>query len=608
MDSQPLDRRPQEDAAPPAAAPSLGSAPTAAAPASAQPGDRTQRSRFLQRMLDDQERGRLQSVEHYLQDYPAIAEFVRSEHATFAQATQVPNQPVEEEPLRKGDRVGRYELIRRLGEGGMSTVYLARDPKVGRDVVVKALRSGWDADDPAHERLRREARVLGRLEHPALSKVLDLVEAGHRTYLVLPFHDGQTLATFLAGARAGRDPKDGASEQSKDSLPLPLLDRRAGADRASALRVLLDYFARAAEALHAAHGIGVVHRDLKPQNLMVLPDGSPMVIDFGLAVPDGERLTIPGELLGTPLYMSPEQIEGKARIDARADVYSLGVTLYESLTLAHPFAGAEGREAVFHRILRGDPVPPRSHRPLIPRDLEAVVLKAMDREPGRRYPDALAFARELRRVIEMEPTEARPMSGMTIWIRRAARKPRRTAAVLALGLMTIAAVAANVESMGAKRRIEDLVAERKVGIEARKKAAMTLGLVLDWCAFLDATRPFVDRSQELQDYDILEQRCYEVSPPLGACRVLMRRGGLIYGNDLDGLQDICRRYDRLLATWPDQPRKVWVHWESARWYAAHAQDPRRAIAIIDDGLALLDRLAPHWDGEVARSIAADREF
>ncbi len=367
------------------------------------------RSRFLHVLLDDEEHGRLHPVDHYLQTFAGIADFVRSEYEALltsprgdAVAAGVPAT------------VGRYRITGELGAGGMGAVYTAIDPELGRRVVLKTLHPGMVRDAKAQERLRREARVLGALDHPNLATITDVVEAENCLHLVMPFHEGRTLGAYITAARS-----------ETDGTGQPSFVRLAGAaDRAAALRQLLQCCAAAALALHKAHEAGVVHRDIKPENLLVRPDGSPVVLDFGLALPDeASRLTSVGEVLGTPLYMAPEQIEGAAATP-RTDVYALGVVLYEALTLVHPFAGGGGRAATFQRILAGDPVPLRRHLPRVSRDLEAVVLRAMERNAARRYPTAAAMAKDLQRVCDLEPTEARPLSGMTVTWRRVRRQPK----------------------------------------------------------------------------------------------------------------------------------------------------------------------------------------
>jgi hypothetical protein len=189
-------------------------------------GAPSERTRFLLRLLDDQERGRLQPVESYLADFGAIADFVRTEHEGLAQRTV--GGAAGPDSLRGGDCVARYELLRLIGEGGMGRAWLARDPLLKRDVVVKALRGGEAKNDPGHDRLRREARVLSRLEHPCLSKVLDILEQDGRVYLVLPYYEGQTLAQCIAQTRASRE-RDAAVGAVWAALV-------QGGDRAASLR------------------------------------------------------------------------------------------------------------------------------------------------------------------------------------------------------------------------------------------------------------------------------------------------------------------------------------------------------------------------------------
>ncbi|MBM4063942.1 MAG: serine/threonine protein kinase, partial [Planctomycetes bacterium] len=367
---------------------------------------------------------------------------------------------------------------------GMGRVYEAFDPELRRRVVVKSLRRELALQEQARERLRREARVLGQLGHGNLTRVIDLVEEDGSTHLVLAFHEGRTLGELLAAARE-------RSEAPSPAAPRWLTIGPASATAGEGLRRLVVFFVTAARALATAHRAGIVHRDLKPQNLMVAPDGAPVVLDFGLALPlDEERLTVAGELLGTPLYMAPEQIEGM-KADARTDVYALGVTLYEALTLVHPFAGSGGRAATFHRILRGDPVPPRRHQGLVPRDLEAVVLRAMEREPARRYADMEAVANELQRVLDLEPTEARPVSGFGLVWRRIRRRPWLAAG----GAAVLAAVAIAAWNFHRVQDVKEL---------ARKLPAVAAGIE---GAAKDAPAPAADSLRAAaQGLRILQER------------------------------------------------------------------------------------------------------
>jgi len=216
-------------------------------------------------------------------------------------------------------RVGPYRLVRELGRGGQAIVWLAEDSRIGRQVALKMLPHLGPGGEEALRRFRREAEVAARLEHPGICSVFE-AEIDHGTpYIAMRYVAGETLARRLAVAR----------------------DAQAAPPDRGALRDLALLFEKAARALHAAHEAGIVHRDVKPANLMITPEGEPVVLDFGLAREDdasAPALSLTGEVSGTPAYMSPEQMTGRSRPDRRTDVWSLGIALYEAATLAHPFA------------------------------------------------------------------------------------------------------------------------------------------------------------------------------------------------------------------------------------------------------------------------------
>jgi hypothetical protein len=571
----------------------------------------SERTRFLMRLLDDQERDRLEPVERYLAEFASIPDFVRSEHANLVRDS-LGSTAGGTHAMVPG-RIGRYELLRVIGEGGMGRAWLARDPQVGREVVVKALRGSEGPNDPGHERLRREARVLGRLDHKALAEVLDILDVDDGVYLVLPFYEGRTLGAHIGALRAQSE--RGGVPRS----PWVLYDEETPADRAKALRRLLTFFAEMADGLHTAHVAGIVHRDLKPHNVIVQPDGSPIVLDFGLALPiDDERLTLPGEVLGTPMYMSPEQIDGSRPVDARSDVYALGVLMYEALTLVHPFAGAPGREATFHRVLRGDAVPPRRHQPLIPRDLDAVVQKAMDRDPARRYTDAAAVARELRRVIELEPTEARPISGITRWMRKVVHRRRMFSMAAGMVLVLVGALWWQ-DSLAESRRDEERARRLRVFADQEK--------ILDWRTdpdVLPSVRNVLDARDALdplvrEDLDpILLARLDDIvdlvlSHPTraGAAPFLDCKASLYLELGFERVAEVTVDYDRLVDSWPAaeraSPRFVWTCWHAANHALETAQDPKAGIAFVDRGLEALAAM-PEWTEEARSDLVSSAEF
>ena len=349
-------------------------------------------------------------------------------------------------PLVAGSVVGGCRVLGTLGRGGVATVYRAEQIALHREVALKVLRPGLAVDPRQVERFRREGLAIARLEHPNIVKIHDVgADAGH-LFLVMEKVDGKDLSKALeqlpaAERRTGQDferalRSDGANATVGPG-PLP----------ASYEQAVARFFAVVARAVAAAHAHGVIHRDLKPSNLLLRRDGTPVVADFGLAKGDQDlAISMTAGPIGTPHYMSPEQIEQlHARVDARTDVYSLGVTLYEALAGQRPFRG-DTAIALFDAIRREFPPPVRSLNPNVSHDAEALVARAMARSPDERYATTEELAADLERLAGGRPTTAgaryRPRSRMHAVLDRMRRgepfeyKSRRT--LLGLPLVHIA--------------------------------------------------------------------------------------------------------------------------------------------------------------------------
>jgi tRNA A-37 threonylcarbamoyl transferase component Bud32 len=320
--------------------------------------------------------------------------------------------------------LSRFEIQGPLGHGATSTVYRARDRVLGRPVALKVLREFTDRGEVTRERFRREARTAAKLSHPNLVTVFDAGEENGWAFLVMELIEGRPLS---------------------ESMPKP------GADRTPALRLL----EQAARGVAAAHREGIVHRDLKPQNILVTAAGEPKVGDFGLAhlAETRSELTKTGTTLGTPLYMAPEQVEGKPDlITPRTDVYALGAILYEMLAGRPPHL-SEVLSDLYARIVGVDPAAPRKIAADVHPDLETIALEALDKDPSRRYADAGEFADDLRRHLEGEPIRARPPSLLRRWSK--ALRRRRTLAVslgaAALGAIVVLSMAVPALRSGRQR-------------------------------------------------------------------------------------------------------------------------------------------------------------
>jgi len=334
--------------------------------------------------------------------------------------------------------LGPYRLVERLGGGGMGVVFRAEQPSLGRFVAVKVLRPDMLFFPGAQDRFRREASTVARLQHPAIVPVYEFEEAGGASYLVMELAEGATLGQIL-GHLAGRVEAD-QLEGRHLAQALEALRPGVPVERGSTARIFEGSWVEAclrmtreiALALDHAHSRGVLHRDVKPSNIMLGPDGRVRLLDFGLATAQGTtKLTRSGAQLGSVPYMSPEQIRGEIEtLDERTDVYSLGITLYELLTLQSPYYSPSSEESTRQRILEGRPTPIRELHAAVSWDVETACLAAMEVDRAQRYKSAGALAADLGRILELRPIEARRPNIRVRLARLARRHPAVTAAAV----------------------------------------------------------------------------------------------------------------------------------------------------------------------------------
>jgi serine/threonine-protein kinase len=449
-------------------------------------------SDLLVRWEELREQGQPAAVEELCRDFPELAEELRrrvralealdpvlreapaaaNELSTWTVAPRGKDDSTQREagvsPLSSRlPAVPGYELLRVVGRGGMGVVYEARHTRLGRRVALKMVLSGAHASEAQRQRFRAEVEAVARLQHPHIVQIYEVGEHDGLPYCALEFVDGGSL-----------DEKIGGTPQPP----------RQAAELAATL----------AEAVQAAHAGRIVHRDLKPSNILLTRTGTPKIGDFGLAkrLDGAPGLTATGHVMGTPSYMAPEQAAARKGVGTAADVYALGAILYELLTGRPPFRAATHLETL-RQVASVEPVPPSRLQPNVPRDLETICLKCLQKEPGKRYITAQHLADDLRRFLEGKPILARPVPPWERALKWARRRPA-AAALLAVGGLAAVVVPALSLAYSAQLRAQRDEADRQ-RLRAEANFLLARRAVDDYAATLseDEHMPVEDLRRDL---------------------------------------------------------------------------------------------------------------
>ncbi len=374
-------------------------------------------------------------VDEYCKKYPSLKDDFMKRY----QAMKFIEESLKEESW-PGRKIGEYIIVEEIGRGGMGIVFLAIQQPLNRYVALKILPSGLTFDSNAVKHFQNEAKILARFNHPNIAPVFSSGEEEGIYYIAMAFISGLSLNKIIDSIKNLPEPEIKTSaireiilrhpdfvrfnfDSEKSMVQDSITPKR---DSTFWQKPYLDFiatiFQEVAEALSYAHNNKVYHGDLKPSNIILTPEGIPMVVDFGLAKDIKAITTMQSrEFAGTIAYSSPEQIKNNA-IDEKTDIWSLGVSLYESIALNHPFHGMTVSETL-NKILNSEPPFLRKFNKKLPKDIEAIIFKCLEKNPSRRYPNILRLREDLKNFLELKPIKARPVGAMRRFYKCIKRHP-----------------------------------------------------------------------------------------------------------------------------------------------------------------------------------------
>jgi len=432
-------------------------------------------------------------LRRWIDQFLFVAEGLRSDSPAIPADRPAEGQ---EHGLGIGKRLGDFELIREVGRGGMGVVFEADQISLDRRVALKVLPSHLTLRPESVERFKREASTASRLKHPAIVEIYSVGEDEGTHFFAMELVDGTPLNRIIDQLRA------------EDSFPATGEKLVQALGKNTYIEAVCSLVSQVADALDHAHNAAVIHRDVKPSNILLRCDGSAVLTDFGLAREERlPSLTVTGELAGTPHYVSPEQAcPQRKKIDLRTDIYSLGVTLYELLTLTRPFDGKTAQE-ILGKIINEEPLQPRTSNPLIPRDLETICLAAMEKSPDRRYQTARDLADDIARFLKFEPVRARPIGILTRSLRVLRRNPTSFALVGLICLVVVGGpLVFGIQQHVAKNRLGEALLLAEEEAERARLEAETARQACDYVIDLfKMSSPDKARGKTISAFEIIRQ-------------------------------------------------------------------------------------------------------